>query len=113
MRSLLKTITRKFTFRGKIKDASLIESINVDGVSASFNPTNLNPEFSTQIKIADKSKISITVRDIYGNENIQVFALNRSAATAGIDNPMETPGWYLLKTVSIPASQALKVLRRT
>jgi tetratricopeptide (TPR) repeat protein len=74
--------------QGKIKDASLIESINVDGVSASFNPTLLNPEFSTQIKIADKAKISITVKDIYGNENIQVYALNRSAATAGIDNPM-------------------------
>ncbi|PBQ31757.1 hypothetical protein CNR22_08230 [Sphingobacteriaceae bacterium] len=74
--------------QGKIKDASLIESISVDGTSASFNPTNLNPEFSTQVKIADKSKISITVRDIYGNENVQVYALNRSAATAGIDNPM-------------------------
>lgn len=74
--------------QGKIKDASLIESISVEGVSASFNPTILNPEFSTQIKIADKAKISVTVRDIYGNENIQVYALNRSAATAGIDNPM-------------------------
>jgi tetratricopeptide (TPR) repeat protein len=74
--------------QGKIKDASLIESIIIDGVSASFNPSNLNPEFSTQIKIAEKSKISITVKDIYGNENIQVYALNRTAATAGIDNPM-------------------------
>lgn len=74
--------------QGKIKDASLIESINVDGITASFNPTLLNPEFSTQIKIADKSKISITVKDVYGNENVQVYALNRSAATAGIDNPM-------------------------
>lgn len=74
--------------QGKIKDASLIESVSVDGITASFNPTLLNPEFSTQIKIADKSKISITVKDVYGNENIQVYALNRSAATAGIDNPM-------------------------
>lgn len=74
--------------QGKIKDASLIESINVDGVTASFNPTLLNPDFSTQVKIADKSKITITVKDIYGNENIQVYTLNRSAATAGIDNPM-------------------------
>ncbi len=74
--------------QGKIKDASLIESINVDGVTASFNPTLLNPEFSTQVKIAEKSKITITVKDIYGNENVQVYALNRSAATAGIDNPM-------------------------
>jgi tetratricopeptide (TPR) repeat protein len=74
--------------QGKIKDASFIESINIDGISASFNPTLLNPEFSTQIKIAEKAKITVTVKDVYGNENVQVYSLNRSAATAGIDNPM-------------------------
>ncbi len=92
--------------QGKIKDASLIESINIDGVSASFNPTLLNPEFSTQIKIADKSKISITVKDVYGNENVQVYALNRSAATAGIDNPMGNT-WVIFiensKYISFPS----------
>lgn len=74
--------------QGKIKDASLIESITIDGVIASFNPTMLNPDFSTQVKIADKNKITISVKDIYGNENTQVYALNRSGATAGVDNPM-------------------------
>ncbi len=74
--------------QGKIKDASLIESILIDGVSASFNPSNINPDFSIQVKIADKTKISVSVKDIYGNENIQVYVLNRTAATAGIDNPM-------------------------
>lgn len=80
--------SQEIYLQGKIRDASLIESIRVDGVTASFNPANLNPEFSTQIKIADKSKIAVAVKDIYGNEAIQVYALNRSAATAGIDNPM-------------------------
>jgi len=74
--------------QGKVKDASLIESIMVEGVIASFNPTNLNPEFSTQVKIAEKSQISISVKDIYGNENTQLYSLNRSGATAAIDNPM-------------------------
>jgi tetratricopeptide (TPR) repeat protein len=74
--------------QGKIKDASLIESIMIDDVIASFNPTTLNPEFSTNVKIAEKSKISIVVKDIYGNENVQNYSLNRSGATAGIDNPM-------------------------
>ncbi|MCC6370271.1 MAG: tetratricopeptide repeat protein [Bacteroidia bacterium] len=74
--------------QGKIKDASLIESIMIDGLIASFNPTNLNPEFSAQVKIADKNKITFAVKDIYGNENVQVFTINRSGATAGIDNPM-------------------------
>jgi tetratricopeptide (TPR) repeat protein len=74
--------------QGTIKDASLIESIIIDGVTASFNPLNLNPQFSTQIKIAEKNKMAITVKDIYGNENTQVYSLNRTAATAGLDNPM-------------------------
>jgi tetratricopeptide (TPR) repeat protein len=74
--------------QGKVKDASLIESVMVEGVIASFNPTNLNPEFSTQVKIAEKSQISISVKDIYGNENTQLYSLNRSGATAAIDNPM-------------------------
>lgn len=74
--------------QGKIKDASLIESIVIEGVNATFNPTIINPEFSSQVKIAEKSKISVVVKDVYGNENVQVYSLNRSAATAGIDNPM-------------------------
>jgi tetratricopeptide (TPR) repeat protein len=74
--------------QGKIKDASLIETIMVDGIIASFNPTHLNPEFSTQAKITDKSKLVVTVRDIYGNENTQEYTLNRSGATAALDNPM-------------------------
>ena len=74
--------------QGKIKDASLIESIVIDGVNASFNPSNPNPDFSAQIKIADKQTINMVVRDIYGNENKQTYNLNRSGALAGIDNPM-------------------------
>jgi tetratricopeptide (TPR) repeat protein len=74
--------------QGKIKDASLIETIMVDGVIASFNPTRLNPEFSTQVKISEKKDITLTVRDIYGNENTTVYTINRSGVTAGLDNPM-------------------------
>jgi tetratricopeptide (TPR) repeat protein len=74
--------------QGKIKDASLVESITIDGVIASFNPAMLNPDFSSVVKIDGKSKINIVVRDIYGNTNTQEYALNRSGATAAIDNPM-------------------------
>jgi tetratricopeptide (TPR) repeat protein len=74
--------------QGKIKDQSLIESIMIDDQLASFNPANLNPDFSAQYSIANKNKITITVKDIYGNVNTQSYSLNRSGATAGIDNPM-------------------------
>jgi tetratricopeptide (TPR) repeat protein len=82
------TNTSEVFLKGTIKDASLIEAIIIDGVTASFNPSNLNPDFSTQLKIAEKSKVAITVKDIYGNENTQIYTLNRTAASAGIDNPM-------------------------
>jgi tetratricopeptide (TPR) repeat protein len=74
--------------QGTIKDASMIESIMVDGVIASFNPSQLNPNFSTVARISDKTELNITVKDIYGNTNSQVYKLNRSGATAAIDNPM-------------------------
>lgn len=74
--------------QGKIKDQSLIESILVDDQLASFNHANLNPDFSTQLSIANKNKVTVTVKDIYGNENTQIYSLNRSGAAAGIDNPM-------------------------
>jgi tetratricopeptide (TPR) repeat protein len=74
--------------QGKIKDASLIETIMVDDINASFNPTHLSPAFSTVVKISEKPSIKILVRDIYGNETQQVYSLNRSGATAALDNPM-------------------------
>ena len=73
--------------QGKIKDESLIQSISIDGVLASFAVTSLNPTFSSQISIANKNKITVTVIDANGNENIQVFTLNRSGADAA-SNPM-------------------------
>jgi len=74
--------------QGKIKDASLIETITIDGVIASFNPTNLNPAFSANVNIAEKNNVTMMVRDIYGNETTQQFTLNRNGITAGVDNPM-------------------------
>lgn len=74
--------------QGKIKDESLIESIYIDGVAASFSPTAVNPDFTSQITIANKNKITISAKDIYGNETKQDFSLNRSGAEAAANNPM-------------------------
>lgn len=73
---------------GKIRDQSAIESIMIDDQLASFNPSHINPVFSAQYNIANKNKITVTVKDIYGNETVQVYSLNRSGANAAIDNPM-------------------------
>ena len=74
--------------QGKIKDESLIESIYVDGVAASYAPSELNPAFSSQINIANKNKITITAKDIYGNEIKEEYSLNRSGAESAVNNPM-------------------------
>jgi hypothetical protein len=42
--------------QGKIKDASLIETIMVDGVIASFNPTRLNPEFLQDLTLNSRPR---------------------------------------------------------
>lgn len=73
---------------GKVKDESLIESIIIDGVAASFPLQGLNPTFSAKVSIANKDKITIEVRDIYGNELKQNYKLNRDGALASQDNPM-------------------------
>lgn len=74
--------------QGKIKDESLIESISIEGVAASYSPTALYPDFSAQISIANKTKINIVVKDVYGNETKQEYSLNRSGAEAALNNPM-------------------------
>lgn len=73
---------------GKVKDESVIESIIIDGVAASFPLQSMNPTFSAKITIANKSKINIVVRDIYGNELNQDYRINRDGALASQDNPM-------------------------
>ena len=73
--------------QGKIKDESLIESISIDGVLASFSVTSLNPTFSSQISIANKTKIVVTAKDVNGNETVTTFSLNRSGADPA-SNPM-------------------------
>lgn len=83
----LESMASDIYLQGKIKDESLIESISIDGVLASFSVTSLNPTFSSQISIANKTKITVTVKDVNGNETVQVFTLNRSGADAA-SNPM-------------------------
>jgi hypothetical protein len=72
---------------GKITDESLIKSILIDGVSASFKIDESNPGFSANININNKNKFSITATDIYGNEKTFTYTLNRENAGTGA-NPM-------------------------
>lgn len=73
---------------GKITDESLIKSILIEGVSASFKLDELNPSFSANISINNKSKFSVVATDIYGNDKTYNFTLNREGANLNGGNPM-------------------------
>jgi len=72
---------------GKVTDESLVKSILIDGVSASFKLDEMNPTFTANISITNKNKLLVTATDIYGNEKLYTYTINRDA-TAGGANPM-------------------------
>ncbi|MCC7301786.1 MAG: tetratricopeptide repeat protein [Bacteroidia bacterium] len=73
---------------GQVKDESKIESIRIEGQNASFDPSAQDPKFSATISISNKMKITVWVKDVYGNETIEDFKLNREGATISANNPM-------------------------
>lgn len=73
---------------GVIKDESLIKTIFIDGVTASFNTQEKNPKFSMNINIMNKTSFIVVTEDEYGNRTEKPFTLNRENATLLADNPM-------------------------
>ena len=72
---------------GKILDESRITSIYIDSVMASYIPSDLNPNFTAIVKVANKSRITVRVEDEFGNQSEIVYRLNRDAQSFD-DNPM-------------------------
>ncbi|MCW3805156.1 tetratricopeptide repeat protein [Plebeiibacterium marinum] len=73
---------------GSVSDESLINSIFIDGVTASYKVDELNPKFVATIDIANKSKFSVSVTDVYGNQTVQTFDINREGISISENNPM-------------------------
>jgi len=73
---------------GRIQDESLIQTIMINGVLASYYPDELNPRFSANLNILNQNRIIVTSEDIYGNRTEQEFLLNREAALISENNPM-------------------------
>jgi len=72
---------------GKITDESLIRSIFIDNVAASFVPSDNNPVFSARVRVENRSRFTVKAEDVYGNIAEVEFALNRDAASYS-SNPM-------------------------
>lgn len=65
--------TQRLTFKGIVKDASLIEFIKVNGKDANFSKDSLNPIFEIELDITDVKNISITAFDVYQNSETWNF----------------------------------------
>ncbi len=72
---------------GKVEDESLIKSIYVEQVLASYIPSDMNPSFTALVNVENKSRITVMVEDEYGNTSETVYTLNRDAQAFG-ENPM-------------------------
>jgi len=73
---------------GTIVDESLIKSININGVQASYVPTDLNPTFQAYINVANKDQFTIKTTDENNNISEMTFTLNREGAEIAAGNPM-------------------------
>ena len=73
---------------GKVSDESLIKSIMIEGVTASYDPQERNPTFSApRINIVNKNSFAVEAEDIYGNKTAQSFTINREWIITQ-ENPM-------------------------
>ncbi len=73
---------------GRIEDESLISNIYINNVRASFNDTEANPIFTATVDIMNKNEITVKVVDIFNNETLTTYTLNREGALLAEGNPM-------------------------
>jgi len=64
---------------GRASDASVIRSITVDGMNASFIPDTVSTEFSIKLPIEGKERITLRAEDQFGNATELTYALLRRA----------------------------------
>ncbi len=79
---------RNLFIQGKITDNSLIKSIFIEGVTASYPVEQENPTFTATLDILNKDKITVTAEDVFGNRQEATFMLNREGAGISAENPM-------------------------
>jgi tetratricopeptide (TPR) repeat protein len=85
---MLDAVKPSLFIEGKIQDESMIKSIDIGGVIASYKRDQLNPEFTASIDIANINKFTVIAEDIYGNKQETEFKLNRDNAMLTQSNPM-------------------------
>jgi tetratricopeptide (TPR) repeat protein len=69
------------TIKGKVNDQSMIKTIIIDGVAASFSSDVNNPSFSATVPIENKEKVTVQVTDVYFNTTTETYDIVRIEAT--------------------------------
>lgn len=75
-------------FEGSITDESPIKSIVIDDIIIPFNRDEMNPVFSVNLDLRDKTKLMVEITDMYDNVFQQEYFLNRESALYAADSPM-------------------------
>jgi tetratricopeptide (TPR) repeat protein len=73
---------------GFINDESTIKSVYIDDVRASYNDTELNPQYAATVNIENKDAVTVKAVDAFDNEIVTTFKLNREGALIAESNPM-------------------------
>ncbi|MFN8239674.1 MAG: tetratricopeptide repeat protein [Bacteroidales bacterium] len=85
---ILDAMTPRLVIEGKIEDESEIKTIQVGGKYGSWDPRQLNPNFTVDFDIANLNKFTVLVEDIYGNKQETEYTINRDNAQLLASNPM-------------------------
>jgi tetratricopeptide (TPR) repeat protein len=102
---------------GRIEDENRISSIQVDEVTASYVPQDLNPRFTATIDIRKKNRIQVTATDIYGNTIEKEYLFRRDGRILSDESPMGKTWVVLIENseykdfpnLSSPAKDILKM----
>lgn len=80
---------------GRVEDESQITSIQIDEVTASFAPRDINPRFTATLDITRKNKINIVATDIHGNTFEKEYVFRRDGKLLSNNTPMGKT-WVIL-----------------
>ncbi len=72
---------------GNASDGSIIRSISVDGIMASYIPDTNRTDFSIKLVIAGKDRFTVRAEDQFGNGTDMVYQIQRKAEAVAVVRP--------------------------
>lgn len=85
---------------GIVSDSSLIRSITVDGINASYAPDKLDPDFSIKVPVKGKEHFVVRAEDQFGNTSEATYTLAWKAEPVAAAKPAPDPAKVTTPVVS-------------